>query len=362
MSEGVSRYLDLLRFVLAMVVWLAHSVFHGFTGHPFRLWFLGFYGASSVNGFFVLSGFVVAYVTERNEAKPATYAIARMARLYSMVIPALILTFLCDTVGHWIDPDFVGPQPLWDHQPLRYLLSFFMIQNFWMFDNLVPGTDIPFWSLSFEVVYYICYGLYLTGDRRIRLAGGAVTLLVAGPTIALNFPIWLMGVFAYRLSRRRPLPRSLAWPLFPLSVALFVYAGSFRSSWDYDAHPWPYPIAYAEAICVFVNILSAAALAEPLRRAMAWCAPAIRWLSGMTFAIYLCHFPLLRFLTIVGIDQPGTWPQLCWLFGLGFAIMAVIARISETFRRYIRATLATLATAGGTIVRRTDSVAAAKKP
>ncbi len=39
MSLGLSLYLDLLRFGLAVLVWVGHSTSHVFTGHPFARWF-----------------------------------------------------------------------------------------------------------------------------------------------------------------------------------------------------------------------------------------------------------------------------------------------------------------------------------
>jgi peptidoglycan/LPS O-acetylase OafA/YrhL len=61
MTKGLSIYLDLFRFGLATVVWICHSTFGGYTGHPFALWFVWRYGLTAVMGFFVLSGFVIAH-------------------------------------------------------------------------------------------------------------------------------------------------------------------------------------------------------------------------------------------------------------------------------------------------------------
>src|SRR5437763_6011674 len=81
-------------------------------------------------------------------------------------------------------------------------------------------TDRPYWSLSYEVWYYIAFGLifYLRGGQRIVLA--ALTLAIAGPKILFFLPIWLFGVLGWRY--RRALPEFLAWPLFCLSLALVI--------------------------------------------------------------------------------------------------------------------------------------------
>ena len=126
MSFGISLYLDLIRFFMAIVVWTGHSTLHAYTGYPFKLWFMFPYMQTAVIAFFVLSGFVIAHVTSNAESSPQSYTIARISRLYSVVIPALILTFICDNIGLRIDPAFYDMKPiaLSDHQFGRYVASF----------------------------------------------------------------------------------------------------------------------------------------------------------------------------------------------------------------------------------------------
>ena len=49
--------------------------------------------------FFVLSGFVIAYVSEQKEHTLREYSISRLARLWSVAVPALILTIALDQLG-----------------------------------------------------------------------------------------------------------------------------------------------------------------------------------------------------------------------------------------------------------------------
>jgi peptidoglycan/LPS O-acetylase OafA/YrhL len=340
MNRGLSLYLDLLRFGMAVIVWISHSTFHGYTGHPFILWRLTPYASTAVISFFVLSGFVIAHVTKGAEADPTTYAIARVSRLYSLVIPALVLTWIWDTLGSLADPSYVGRLLVPDNEPERYLLSLFMVQNWWIFGDLEPGTNNPFWSLSFEITYYICFGLFLTGRIRLFVGGSLLLFALAGPLIAALFPIWLLGVAVYRWQARRTLPMSLAIVLFPVSIGLLAYVGSFRMS-DEIVSKYYYQLAYAEAALIAVNLLAASALSGWLTKVLGWCGTFVRWLGSVTFAIYLCHFPLLRFLTIFKINEPGTWQEHLWIFGGGFIIMALVARLGDYGRRHIRTVLTT---------------------
>lgn len=348
MRRGLSLYLDLLRFGMAATVWIGHSTFHGFTGTPFIFWFAFPYMQTAVMGFFVLSGFVIAYVVDTKERAPSTYTIARLSRLYSIVIPALIVTFACDTIGqsldahsYHLDPE-EGPIAIPDSQPLRYLASFFMIQNFWVFPGgLLPGTNGPFWSLSYEIVYYVIFGLLLTRNWIFILFGLLAIAALAGPGIILLFPLWLLGVGTYHLNKRKRLPWPLALPLLAITFYLLAKVGWFRADQDYaDAHRLQ--LDYAEGFLIAVNILAASALAGFFETTLSWCASFVGWLGRLTFAVYLCHYPLLIFFSVVRIGAPGTPQQQLWLFGGCLLVMAFVTWFGDHARYALRRWLTAL--------------------
>ena len=333
MSQGLSLYLDLLRFGLAMTVWIGHAAFRGYVGRPFALWFIYDYGATAVMGFFVLSGFVIAYVTERKEADPAVYAGARIARLYSVVMPALILTAVCDALGMLLDPDFahIGPAPLPDQQPLRYLLSFLMIQNFWIFQPaMIPGTNYPFWSLSYEAIYYAIFGLSLLPRKLPALVAALLILLIAGPDITLLALVWCLGVVLFRYRDCLRMPTTPACVLFLASLVLITYAGSLRIGCEgCEQRPL---LRVIDGMLFGANIVAAKSMSGILARLLNWCAPVVRWLGSLTFAVYLCHAPLLQFFTVFKAGEPGTWIQHAWLFGASFVVMVAVSTLSDRLR------------------------------
>jgi peptidoglycan/LPS O-acetylase OafA/YrhL len=61
-----------------------------------------------VDVFFVLSGFVIAFVTTERESDGRSFAIARLARVYSVALPALVVTFVLDAIGRSIKPCLSG--------------------------------------------------------------------------------------------------------------------------------------------------------------------------------------------------------------------------------------------------------------
>ena len=85
MKREISLYLDLLRFLAALVVLLQHLSWAHFSGG--LLWQIGPYGAQAVIVFFVLSGYVIGYVTDRADNTPRRYAVDRAAPLSGWDLP-----------------------------------------------------------------------------------------------------------------------------------------------------------------------------------------------------------------------------------------------------------------------------------
>ena len=96
MKPATSMYLDGFRFAAAMIVFLGHVGARHVGGGLF--WQLTGYGATAVLVFFVLSGFVIAYVSDLKETNGRDYIVARATRLYSVVIPTLLLPRLIGLV------------------------------------------------------------------------------------------------------------------------------------------------------------------------------------------------------------------------------------------------------------------------
>ncbi|MFL5255352.1 MAG: acyltransferase family protein [Rhodopila sp.] len=94
---AVSTYLNLMRLVAAALVFVSHASFRQVSDK--LLWQIGDFGQQAVTVFFVLSGFVIAYVTHQRETDAGTYALHRAARIYSVAIPTLLLTLMLDSVN-----------------------------------------------------------------------------------------------------------------------------------------------------------------------------------------------------------------------------------------------------------------------
>ena len=102
MNKETSIYLDAVRFIAALAVFFSHVGARIYSGG--FLWQANSAGTPAVVIFFVLSGFVIGYVSGRRETSGSAYFVARAARLYSVVIPTLLLTAGLDWAGAYADP------------------------------------------------------------------------------------------------------------------------------------------------------------------------------------------------------------------------------------------------------------------
>jgi peptidoglycan/LPS O-acetylase OafA/YrhL len=327
-----------------LVVCIGHSTYRGYTGHPFIFWFVFPYAQTAVVGFFVLSGFVIAHVSATKESAPQTYAVARISRLYSVIIPALVLTAILDGLGNRIDPALYtsGPAPLVGNQVANYLATFFLVHQFsWFAADMSPGTNGVFWSLGLEATYYVIFGLFLTRKWFFASIGSIILLWMAGFFTTALFPCWILGVVLYHLNARFTLGRWVALALFVVSAFAIVRIGWLRSSEEFAlAHR--YSLRYAEALFFACNILAVGKMSSLIEALLGRFETLIRWLGSLTFALYLCHRPLLQFFATVRLGVPGMPLQHLWLFGMSALVIIGIASLGEWLRRAMRRHLSSM--------------------
>jgi peptidoglycan/LPS O-acetylase OafA/YrhL len=337
MNKTVSVFLDLLRFAAAIVVVLAHFTEKYSTRWPnLELW-----GLPAVAIFFVLSGFVISFVSERKETDARSYAIARLARLYSVMVPAVLLSGLVLLIGTLLNPGFMSQfSTMHNLLPLRhYPVLRFIAQSALMltFTNALhgheasPAMNVATWSLGYEGPYYAFFAvcIFARGWKRSLLLTGLT--LLCGLEIVRLFPVWLAGVALQRVLR--VMPNRLRYLQGSTCVVLMYLAlsryGSFLT-WSRASHGhfinWllhgnlranDEPQFYYWGALAVLLIYSVAAFEPLLKSTMVGSAPAIRWFAGHTFSIYLYHLPLLALVAaLVPYDYANPWQKILILFAV----------------------------------------------
>ncbi len=304
MNKHISLYLDVWRFGAALIVFLSHVASQKISNGLF--WQTKLYDQTAVIIFFVMSGFVISYISSTKETELKDYSIARVSRLYSVVIPALLITFIADSIGYAINPEFYteGPWPFeTDSYLLTYFLSFLMIQNIWDLE-LNPGINQPFWSLTFEWVYYIAFAAVFYFKSNWKYAWLAIILVLAGPTIVALFPIWLLGYFLYRAMANNPCQtNSLLSVLLSLSaiVAMVLMGPEIRKiafSSNLIARKEVYG-DYFDAIMFCIHLYFAPSILHYGGYILEKYAGTIRKVASCTFALYLFHRPLIQLIAAI---------------------------------------------------------------
>ena len=215
MNRSFSLYLDVVRFGAAVAVLLSHANMRDIIAtnlFPLSL------GHNAVVIFFVLSGYVIAYVTDTRENTWRTYSISRLARLYSVALPAIVLVPLLDAAGQAIGTSlYDSGNTTHDFVLVRLVASALFVNELW-FVSIMPFSNSPYWSLCYEVCYYVLFAVsqFESGWRRVVLL--VVACLIIGPKILLLLPIWIVGVMLYRVRQKFLISEFNGWLLLVASL------------------------------------------------------------------------------------------------------------------------------------------------
>lgn len=359
MTKAASLYLDVLRLVAALVVFVVHAQYL-LPGSIPLLWRLGWLGGEAVTMFFVLSGFVIAHVVRTRETRAPEYLASRLARLYSVVLPALALTALLDILGAAVAPSEYGAPLGWGT-----FASLFFVNELW-FSSAPPLSNAPFWSLGYEFWYYMLYAVqrYIP-DRRRRWTALLVLGTICGPKILLLLPVWQLGVAAYAITRRQRLRPGMA-VLCAIVSATGLYllvASDAQAAWRDATVAALGPLAQGLGPSIHVLYMLAFGVLTTLHLvAMVALAPlfgglwrvgerVIRATSAQTFAIYLLHYPLLKFLVAISTGLGALrGPAVIALALTAIATLGSLGeRLKPGLRRWFRARLEKLARGGGSV-------------
>ncbi|MGE3298517.1 MAG: acyltransferase family protein [Porticoccaceae bacterium] len=330
-------YLDWLRGLAAVIVFVTH-VRGGYfvqwsdldpgskTWINYFLFGLTRLGREAVIVFFVLSGYLVGGQAILANAKGRfslrSYFSARVARLYTVLIPALVLTALFDHLrGAWTEPT---------NGWIAFVANLAFLQGI---QGEPYGSNAPLWSLAYEWWFYVLFGLGAAVAIRLSkltriaaglmLAGCIMVLWLKNLPVLLMFPIWLCGVAI----RGLPVPRRPGgWLLATSLLALTLALGASSLLRDMRGD---YLVGIATAFLI-VGLRGV----PPVQRQ--WFSLGRR-LAAMSFSLYAVHYPLNalilgRFVpSRLSVADPTAWVSLLVL-ALGMASICFL--VYASFERH----------------------------
>ena len=346
----MSVLLDLLRFIAAIAVFLGHSNFYWFfCGHV-----TGFgpqNGQDYVVIFFVLSGFVITWSIDRKKGYHfGQYLFDRLVRLWTVVLPALFIGIALDFFGKSIHPETYWSIFSSEHITLKVLLSGLFVHESW-FLSIRPGSNGPFWSLSYEFFYYVIFGaIALLPTLKSKILTGLTLCIIAGPKILLLFPCWLLGSISYWGCKKFRLNSVFSVVLLSIS-GFFLYSTLFSRWYTWTANDYPglgiYPLFYSAkflddyvlALLIGIFLISLSRWFPLNTKPKGWIYCVVRNCSKCSFSLYVIHFPLMAFggalLASGTLKEVSHWGATLIVFGICLIFALIFEFPLKQYRKFV---------------------------
>lgn len=260
-------------------------------------------GAAGVDIFFVISGFIMWTVTER-ESSPREFLRLRAIRIvplyWAVTLGVAALAVLAPALVRNYDPE-----------PQRILLSLFFVPHPDPTGQIYPFIT-PGWTLNYEMFFYLVFAVALALPRQrqgLFLTLVLTALVIAGRLRPSDGPIWrtytdplllefLAGVMLAKAWRADRLPSAGVGAL-----AILAGVGGFVA-----LHVTGYYLEPLRALIwgLPAFLIVAGALTLEVRRGV----PKLPWLKAVgdgSYSIYLCHTVLIAALAKVvgGLPTPA---------------------------------------------------------
>jgi peptidoglycan/LPS O-acetylase OafA/YrhL len=270
--------------------------------------FLTGFAHQAVVVFFLISGWLVGGSLLNRLGQPralANYAIDRLTRLWTVLIPTLATILV---IGLLIGSALPGPIDV--SASNEFSAASFAGNLLGLQTVAVPnyGGNYALWSLAYETWYYIQFpllALVLLGHGRLRRLACAAALLLLAATlpemITLYFLVWLLGAAFSRIQ----FVCGNGWRALLLlaSLGLFTYYRLNGSNDDLVLASF-----VQDVICSLPLLLLLASLLDRVdtaRRSFVHASKVANFFSEFSFTLYVIHVPLIGLMRHLGRQHYG---------------------------------------------------------
>lgn len=308
---------DLLRFVLASMVFLVHA--HVLSGRH-ELAFLSRYLSSevAVEAFFVVSGYLIFRSYESSDSL-ADYFGKRFRRIYPAYAAVILV---CAIAGAFLTDS--GLSGYFSLAWMKYVVANLLFMNFLapnlpgvFTGNALEAVNGALWTLKIEVTFYLLVPLFVYFFRRygtLRVLAG----LYAGSVV------YYAAMTAAAEHSGRPLLDMLARQL-PGQLAFFL-GGAVFHYYEAPLRKWFLPGAVASLLFLVLKPPLVMPLLEPICLAFVVLYFAIGLTSlgnfgrfgDFSYGIYIIHFPVVQTLVWLGLFDSNA------LGALGIAVALIL--------------------------------------
>jgi len=328
-TTGCSLLISLLRGLAALQVAAAHLRAEMFPGMrdiaspPVYYQMLAFatgFAHQAVVVFFVISGWLVggSLLNRIGRASPAAsngaaddmspwraYAVDRLTRLWTVLVPALSLMLLVGVVTGAVDVARADASTTNEYSATTFAGNLLGLQSV-LVENF--GGNYALWSLANETWYYVQFPLLLImfiSPSRMRRAGAAILLVALGASlplpITLYFTLWLLGAACSRL--RIDCGNGVRAALIAVAATCSVYYRLHGSNDDLTTGSFVQDLVCSLPLLAFLTSMQAPLTTRsPRLRIVARLAHV---LSELSFTLYVTHIPVIKLLRYVGLQTLG---------------------------------------------------------
>ena len=300
-----STLIALVRGLAALAVAAAHlrALFYpGMRTIPDpTLWFKGFafftgFGHQAVLLFFIVSGWLVGGSLLDKWRQPdaiAHYAVDRITRLWTVMIPLFALTLLLAFLNGQLGGGGIDYSPSNNFSAAAFIGNLLGLQ-----DILVStfGDNFALWSLSNETWYYVLFPLLIvlfTTQSLVTRTACALTITAiaffVSSTLLLFFALWLLGAAGSRVAIHCGRVVRLSIALVLLSASAYCRIKGYTD--DLSAASFGYDLMLG--ILFLVLLCSLQDAGAPSRWLTVKLDRAGRFFAEFSFTLYVIHIPLI---------------------------------------------------------------------
>lgn len=309
-SKKELPWLNLIRCIAALLVVIGHFRAEFFVNYDelatsqksipmMGLYVITSLGHVSVLIFFVLSGYLVGggilnRIRNRNFSI-RDYCIDRAVRIQLPLFAALILIACSNALCHI-------PVPIID-----YLLNFVSLQGIFC-----PPLIGPLWSLSYEVWFYIFFGVAAysvvsSNNRVVTFAVLSLSAIILSKLYVTYTLVWVLGAMASQFKRCRYSGMQTLISFVVMSVTALMHLNvvalrlgirplSIESS--------AITLIFAASSCVF--ILNIVHITPQTRTGIKLNAIGTK-LAKFSYTLYLTHWSVLVIMLHFGVERASAW-------------------------------------------------------
>lgn len=278
--------------------------------HAFPTWITG--GFIGVDIFFVISGFLISTILLNSLAAGRFSILDFYSRRVKRIFPALLAVLLASSIAGWFTllPDDYRKLAQHTLAGTAFASNLMLWSESGYFDaDAATKPLLHLWSLGLEEQFYIVWPLLLWAAHKLRVNLLAMTLLLAGASLALEAALighnataafyspparfWEL-LAGCMLALRKPSPGNslslIGAALLATGFALITEQSAFPGWWA------ALPVAGAALLI--------AAGPDAWLNHNVLANPVMVWFGLISFPLYLWHWPLLAFARILETARP----------------------------------------------------------